>query len=183
MQALRHTALGILIGLIASALIILIASPPSGNAIALLPTSTLAPLTIYVNGQVHNPGLYSLAPGSRVDDALTAAGGPLPEAALEAVNLAQPLFDGQQIYVPNQVETAQNAEQLSQLANPIDLNTATLEQLDQLPGIGPSKAQDILTYRQNNGAFDKIEQIMDVPGIGPALFEKIKDLIFVSKRN
>ena len=183
MQALRQTTLGILIGLLGAALILLIASPPHGKAITLLPTPTPAPILVHVNGQVAHPGLFSLAPGSRVDDALTTAGGVLPDAALDTINLAQPLFDGQQIHVPKQDEIPQKSETLSTLTSPIDINTATLEQLDQLPGIGPSKAQDIITYRQNNGAFDTIEQIMDVPGIGPVLFEKIKGLIYVTSSN
>ncbi len=183
MQALKMIALGILIGLIGTALILLIASPPQGMAVDLLPTSTKAPITIYVNGEVANPGLYTLPPGSRLADALAAAGGALPDAALANLNLAQLLLDGQQILVPKQTNTTLPTPTGAPIAYPIELNTATLEQLDQLPGIGPSKAQDIITYRQKIGAFDKIEQIMDVPGIGPVLFEKIKDLIIVLPGN
>ncbi len=183
MQALKQTTLGILIGLIGAALILLIASPPNGMGVELLPTSTQAPITIYINGQVAHPGLYTLPPGSRITDALAAAGGSLPDAAIASLNLAQILQDGQQVLVSKQIDATLPTPTGVPIAYPIDLNTASLEQLDQLPGIGPSKAQDIITYRQNNGAFDKIEQIMDVPGIGPALFEKIKGLIIATPNN
>lgn len=183
MQALKQITLGIIIGSIGAALVLLIAAPPRGTAIALLPTSTRTPLTVYVSGEVAKPGLYTLAPGSRVTDALEAAGGTLPDAGLDKINLAQLLYDGQQIYVNENSDTAQTSEMTTEPVFPIDINTAAAEQLDQLPGIGPSKAQDIITYRQNNGAFDKIEQIMDVPGIGPSLFEKIKSMIVVSTGN
>lgn len=188
MHALKHTAAGVLIGAATAAAILVVASPPQGLPIEVLPSPTPSPLTVYVSGAVAAPGLYTLPPGSRVSDAVTAAGGALEGANITQLNLAQRLIDGQMIQV-DQVEYVSPEEfpeksEVSESADlPIDLNSATQDQLEQLPGIGPAKANDIIAYRQKVGGFDTIEQIMEVSGIGPATFEKIKDYITVSPRN
>lgn len=179
MQVIKNITVGILIGLIATAAILLIATPQHGAALALLPTQTPSPLMVYITGAVVSSGLYSLPPDSRVTDALISAGGTQPDADLSALNLAQRLVDGQKIDVPRISEQGSVPNRVSSITTLIELNSATLEQLDELPGIGPSKAEDIITYRQKIGGFDKIEQILDVPGIGPALFDQIKELITV----
>lgn len=157
-------------------------------------TVTEPPAEIYVDvcGAVSAPGVYKLDPDSRVFQAIEAAGGMLPEAAGSSVNQAQPVSDGQQIYVPTQEEidqgtvtlpsdnsskpeeTQQNTE-----TGKINLNTADTETLKTLSGIGDAKAQAIIAWREENGSFSSIEDIMQVPGIKESTFTKIKDKIAV----
>jgi competence protein ComEA len=168
----------------------IVIQPPAATATP-QPTATPAPIRIYVNGQVKNPAVYTLPPGAIVQEAIAQAGGFTPQALTDPVNLALPLTDGMHIYVPHQDEAAQLPQVVSSSppagvssspgspAGLVNLNTATLEQLDTLPGIGPSTAQKIVEYREANGSFATIEAIMDVPGIGPAKFEQLKTLITV----
>ena len=151
-----------------------------------LPTSTLTPLRVYVTGAVHQPGVFRFPPGSIVQDALHAAGGPLASADLDTVNLALELRDQLQLYVPREGEAnppapisggASGDETASEA--PIDVNTATADELEALPGIGPARAQDIVAYREAHGAFERIEEIQDVSGIGAMIFEGLKDMITV----
>ena len=137
-------------------------------------------LVVHVVGQVFRPGLYSLPDGSRVDDAISKAGGPRPRAALEAVNLAAPVADGQQIVVPSRRQAAQalaGGAGGGGAGGRVHLNSATLEQLDELPGIGPVTAQKILDYRTEHGAFGSVEELDAVPGIGPATLAELRDLV------
>lgn len=157
------------------------------------PTGTPAPVRIYVNGQVVAPAVYTLPPDSIVQAAVAAAGGFTGQANTAVVNLAQPLSDGMQIYVPAVGEAVSAPVTVAEPAassagvggmgttssNLININTATLDQLDTLPGIGPSTAANIIQHRENNGPFASTEAIMDVTGIGPAKFGQIKDLITV----
>jgi competence protein ComEA len=109
-------------------------------------------VVVHVVGQVFKPGLYSLPDGSRVDDAISKAGGPKPKAALELVNLAAPVADGQQIIVPSRRQAAQAAAGVAGApGGRVHLNSATLEQLDELPGIGPITAQKILFHWSDDG--------------------------------
>jgi competence protein ComEA len=137
-------------------------------------------LVVHVVGQVFKPGLYSLPEGSRVDDAISRAGGPKPSAALVAVNLAAPVADGQQIVVPSKREAAQalaGGSVAGAAGGRVHLNSATLDQLDELPGIGPVTAQKILDYRTEHGAFGSVEELDAVPGIGPATLAELRDLV------
>jgi competence protein ComEA len=137
-------------------------------------------VVVHVVGQVFKPGLYSLPDGSRVDDAISEAGGPKPRAALALVNLAAPVADGQQIVVPSRQEAAQalaGGGAGAALGGRVHLNSATLEQLDELPGIGPVTAQKILDYRTEHGAFGSVEELDAVPGIGPATLAELQDLV------
>jgi competence protein ComEA len=138
---------------------------------------------VYVSGAVMQPGVYQLAPGSRVKDALEAAGGPASKAELEWLNLAAHLEDGDQIWVPQTGENPASSPARSPTGEPgwklVNLNTATVELLEELPGIGPVTAEKILVYREEHGPFQSIEEIQNVSGIGPATFERIKDLITV----
>jgi competence protein ComEA len=137
-------------------------------------------LVVHVVGQVFKPGLYSLPDGSRVDDAITRAGGPRPKAALELVNLAAPVADGQQVVVPSRKEAAQavaGGTAGTGLGGRVHLNSATLEQLDELPGIGPVTAQNILDYRAAHGAFGSVDELDAVSGIGPATLAELRDLV------
>jgi len=144
------------------------AAPPAGEVVA------------HVVGAVRRPGLYHLQLGARVADALRRAGGPTPRADTQLVNLAAPLADGQQVVVPRrQVPGAAPADGPagSQPAGPVHLNTATLEELDALPGVGPITAQKILDYRQKHGAFTSFDELDAVPGIGPARIEQLRDSV------
>ena len=139
-------------------------------------------VVVHVVGAVNEPGLYTLAEGSRIDDAVREAGGAKPKAALELVDLAAPVADGQQVVVPLRSGPAgvpATAESASTGApgGPVHLNTATLEELDALPGVGPVTAQKILDYRAAKGAFSSIEELDAVPGIGPARLEQLKPLV------
>jgi len=136
-------------------------------------------LLVHVVGAVRTPGLYRLDDGSRVDDAIRAAGGAKPKAALDAINLAAPVADGQQVNVPVRGRgTAESGSaSAGTAASSVHLNTATLEELDTLPGIGPVTAQKILDYRDEHGAFSTVDELDAVPGIGPARLAELKKLV------
>ena len=144
-------------------------------------TPTPRPLRVYVSGAVKDPDVYELAANSIVKDAVLAAGGATDEADLDRINLAAPLADGQQIYVPHQGEEDFPVEPPSRAPaaddNKININTADAVALESLPGIGPSLAQRIIDYREANGPFAQIEDIVNVSGIGPGILAKIEDLI------
>ncbi len=139
-------------------------------------------LVIDVAGAVRRPGLYRLRSGSRIDDAIAAAGGATGKAQLDTVNHAAPVADGEQSVVPGRGATAGGAAAGapaggSSPSAPVDLNSATLEQLEGLPGIGPVTAQKILDYRQQHGAFHSVDELQGVPGIGPAHMAQLKGLV------
>jgi competence protein ComEA len=139
-----------------------------------------AKLVVDVAGAVRRPGLHALAPGTRIADAVAAAGGATARADIDAVNLAAPVADGEQIVVPARggpgAAGAASGGAPSPTA-PLDLNTASLEQLDALPGIGPTTAQKILDYRQAHGAFHSVAELDAVPGIGQGRLEQLKGLV------
>jgi competence protein ComEA len=164
---------------------LLAAHPPAEPAAepAALVTAEPAPATqllVHVVGAVRKPGLYRLEEGSRIDDALAAAGGARAKAALDLVNLAAPVADGQQIVVPRRgaedVAGPAGAGEAAPGAK-VHLNTATLEDLDTLPGVGPITAQKILDYRDEHGAFGSVEELDAVPGIGPARLAELRELV------
>ena len=132
-------------------------------------------LVVHVVGAVHRPGLYRLAQGSRVADAVRRAGGATRRADVSLVNLAAPLADGIQVVVPVKAAAGQPSAGTT-AEGPVHLNIATLEQLDELPGVGPVTAQKILDYRQENGAFSSLDELDAIPGIGPARIEQLRDV-------
>lgn len=137
-------------------------------------------IRVYVCGAVANPGVVEIPGGSRVEDALTAAGGFAPSAAREAVNLADWVSDGQQVYFPTEEENVTVQEQKAEAASGlVNINTADVGALCALPGIGESRARDIISYREANGGFESCEDIMKVSGIKTAVYEKIRDKITV----
>ncbi|CAJ1496088.1 ComEA family DNA-binding protein [[Mycobacterium] kokjensenii] len=160
-------------------------------------------VVVSVVGLVHKPGLATLSPGSRIADALTAAGGALDGADTIGLNLARPLVDGEQIVVglappdgppvlgssvgptapgpdaPHTGATPAAERPEPKPGQPIDLNTATVEQLDALPGVGPVTAAAIVAWRDTHGRFTRVEQLGDVDGIGPARLEKLRALVRV----
>jgi competence protein ComEA len=150
--------------------------PAAGAGVTGLPSSRVV---VDVVGAVRRPGLYRLARGSRIADALTRAGGATAKADLAQVNLAAPLADGEQIVVPRRGTGVAGAGSGSAAAPaaPVQLSTATLEQLDSLPGVGPVTAQKILDYRQKHGAFQSVDELDAVPGIGPKRLEQLHELV------
>ncbi len=167
----------------------------------------LAPLTdevvVHVAGLVRSPGLHRLPVGARVDDALEAAGGPLPEAWLEALNLARALTDGEQLLVPGQPSAEEAGAGLPgpgagaasgagaggavvgaggggiRADGTVDLNRATVAELETLPGVGPVLAQRLVDHREANGPFTAVGQLRDVRGIGEKTFQALADLVSV----
>ena len=196
MKNILYVLIGLMAGFVLAAILLIVTRLPGGQPVTLEPAPTQAPIVIQIIGEVVKPGVYKLPDGSRVQDAVDAAGGLLAEADSNSVNLAARLEDGQQISIPSQnasmsvpsapLATSAPFTIISTLtptavssASLININTATLQQLDTLPSIGPVTAQSIVTYRQQHGPFQHIEDIMNVPGIGPVTFDKIQRLITV----
>ena len=135
---------------------------------------------VHICGEVYEPGVYALPEGSRIFEAVEAAGGLTDEAAEESLNLAGVITDGMQIVIISKEEAISRKEaEAAVSAGIVNLNQASKEQLMTLPGIGESRAEDILRYRKEHGSFQTIEEIMKVPGIKDAAFQKIKDSIGV----
>ena len=138
-------------------------------------------VAVHVAGRVRRPGLVRLPAGSRVLDAVRAAGGTTPGADLDAVNLARKLVDGEQVRIPARGQAAAPPPAGvpgAQAAGPLDLNTATAEQLDTLPGVGEVTAGRIVAYRTAH-PFTSVDELLEVPGIGQRRFEQLKDLVTV----
>lgn len=155
--------------------------PPPPAATPAMPQS----LRVYVSGAVARPDVYELSGGSTVKDAITAAGGPAENADLDRINLALSVQHQQHVYVPVKGEVGLSAlvpSNPSPAGAPcVDINRATAKELETLPNIGPALAERIISYRQTHGPFARIEDIKEVSGIGEKTFEKIKDLICVSR--
>lgn len=176
---------------------------PRSSATTGPPPAPDRPVVVSVVGLVRTPGLVTLAPGARIADALQAAGGAVNGADTIGLNMARPLEDGEQIVVGLAPAPGQPAGLGSSVASgpasthaptstapglgpprakpgePVDLNTATVAQLDSLPGVGPVTAAAIVAWRQTNGKFTSVDQLADVDGIGPARLEKLRALVRV----
>jgi competence protein ComEA len=152
--------------------------PPAAAAgVTGLPSSRVV---VHVVGAVRQPGLYRLRQGSRIADAVTRAGGATAKADLAQVNLAAPLADGEQVVVPRRGApgaVAGTGPSSGAPAGPVQLSTATLEELDTLPGVGPATAQKILDYRDKHGAFSSVDELDAVSGIGPKRLEQLRELV------
>jgi len=167
----------------------------AGGVAVSLPTNALASVSIVVHvaGEVKNPGVYTLSNSARMIDAVLAAGGATARADLEVINLATPLIDSSQIYVPTKgsaerpvfarPQPGMNGVQLTQSSpdsgGVVNINRASVAELDALPGIGPSTAQAIVDYRTTNGPFGSPEDLLNVKGIGPAKFDAMRKLVGV----
>ena len=140
-------------------------------------------LVVHVVGAVQRPGLYRLREGSRIADAVARAGGPGPHAYLAAVNLAAPLADGMQVVVPRRLPGAPAVGDPGAGGDAVlgggkvSLASATIEQLDSLPGVGPVTAQRIIDYRTEHGPFASVDDLDAVPGIGPARLDQLRELV------
>ena len=198
MKSWWKVAFGILCVLLGGGLIYLVSSPPRGVPLQLLPLPSPAPIQVHVAGAVIHPGVYSLPAGSRLEQAIQAAGGAASSADLQALNLAAFLEDGSQLLVPTKAPLATatpnnpqvRATDLPTQASdwktstptvtfPININTATLQELDALPYIGQIRASEIIAYRQAHGPFKRIEDLLKVYGITQEVFDRIKGLITV----
>jgi competence protein ComEA len=175
------------------------AAPPPGQLLAASPApasagapsgapSTAPPVVVYVCGAVARPGVYSLDQGSRVADALAAAGGASAKAEVSSINLAAKLSDGQQVVVPKKGAAAPAAAPAAGASGAaagtgptaiVNLNTATAAELDALQGVGPSTAQKIIDYRTANGGFKSVDELKNVAGIGDAKFAALKPYVTV----
>ncbi|MGB8862071.1 MAG: ComEA family DNA-binding protein [Ilumatobacteraceae bacterium] len=161
------------------------ASPVTATTGVAVPST----LVVHVAGAVQAPGVYQLPAGARAVDAVQAAGGLAADANSDAINLAAPLADGQRVYVPRVGEAvpvvvggssgAAESSGAAAATGPVNLNSATADDLDSLPGVGPSTAAAILAYRDQHGPFASVEALADVRGIGPAKLEALRGLVTV----
>jgi competence protein ComEA len=158
-----------------------VSSPPPAPSVGEA-TQTSATVVVSVVGRVQSPGLVTLPTGARVADAIAAAGGLLPGTDGASVNLAAVVSDGEQVAVGMPGASGGAAPSAAGPAGPpgkVNLNTATVADLDGLPGIGPVLAQRIVDYRDQQGRFASVDQLDDVPGIGPAIFAQLTKLVTV----
>ncbi len=196
MKGWQQITLGIFIGFLLAGLVLIFVLPQRGSAIVLItktpdltpiPTATLSLIRVHLTGAVNAPGMLTLPKGACLVDAIEKAGGLIEGYDSNLLNLAEILQDGARIHIPNLVEQESNfnnpqrSQPLLNIEEPIlvNINTADLDTLVLLPGIGPSKAQAIINYREQNGLFMRIEDIQKVKGIGPGIFDSIKDLITI----
>lgn len=194
----RQFLFGLLAGLASAGILVVISRRPVGRPVELRPPLEPLGLRVQVTGVVALPGVYALPPGSIVQDAVNAAGGALPDADLSGINLALPLADGMRIVIPlrspagppnfqTPPDSSRPASSQPPVSDPgptpsggtVNINTATLEELETLPGIGPATAQKIVDYREANGPFLSVEDLIYVSGIGPATMDRLRPLITV----
>ena len=220
--AWRPYVFGLLMGLLAAAVILVVNRAERGTPVVLIPAPTIAPSPlpqptataqpwrVHVSGAVQTPGVYVLAPGAIVQDALQAAGGALRGAALEGLNLAAPLADGAQLQValrapPTSTASVASAAEVAPGNTPassptadaksgvvgvpassgsagalVNINTASAAQLEALPKVGPAIALRIIEYRTQHGPFATLEALMNVKGIGPSTFEALRAFITIT---
>jgi competence protein ComEA len=135
-------------------------------------------LVVHVAGAVNHPGVHTVKPGSRIVDAIAAAGGAAPDAEVDLLDLAAKVSDGQRIYVPRQGDDPALAggggDDGGNGSGPVNVNLASADELDALPGVGPSLAAAIIEYRQRHGPFSSVDQLLDVPGIGESKLASLR---------
>ena len=152
---------------------------PRATPAAGVPTS-IAAATAHAAGAVTKPGVYKLPPGARVTDLLDAAGGPTADADLDQLNLAATVGDGERIYIPRRGEAVPPSAGAAQATGgPVDLNRATADELDALPGVGPATAKAIIDHRTKNGRFRTVDDLLEVRGIGEAKLADLRDKVKV----
>ena len=164
----------LLSGFLIAGLVILLLERDNSQPIKIIPAPTPEPMKVYLSGDVEYPGVYELPKNSRVEDLFSLA--KVDNFPFEKFNLSAKLYDGQHIHIENSISTKnQNIIDLHSIR--ININEASVDQLMDLPGIGETKANEIVQYRATNGYFDRIEDILNVPGIGESTFNQFKDLI------
>jgi competence protein ComEA len=173
---------GVLIGLLASGMILLLTARPQGQPVRLLPPPTPGPCQVHVAGAVVSPGVYSLPCDSLVQDAIARAGGMAEAGEAGGLNLAAGVHDHQKILVPSRLPASTAAAGSAAPAEAasgglLNLNTASAAELEDLPGIGPSLAKAIVSFREAHGPFVAPDELLDVPGIGPAKLAGLRDLV------
>jgi len=197
MKSWWTVALGIVLGLLSTGVILLASQPPRGNSITLLPPPTPIPIQVYISREVQNPGVYSLSRDSRVQNAVLAAGGFTNDFVNTSLILSAHLEEGIRVHIPGQIQaeiTAPTAASTSKdqdtpsrstslptefPSKRININTADQTTLETLSGIGPVTALKVTTFREENDPFMSIDEIQKVSGIDPAIFEDIKDFFTV----
>ena len=185
LKSVLYMASGILLGLFLAVLVWVVARNPTGEAVTLRPVPTERPIIVHVTGAVPRPGVYALPQGARVQDAISAAGGFLAEAEKSEINLERLIEDGEKFDIPyiegaSPIIPPPGETVVAVTTELIDINIASQAELESLPGFGPTTAQKIIEYREQNGPFLAIEDIVNVSGIGPGTYERIKDLITVT---
>jgi competence protein ComEA len=175
MKPWQLLVIGVLCGILMGGIIFLVASRPSQPSLEIISPTQVTSIVVSVAGEVVHPGVYTLPAGARVNDALQTAGGMTADADASAINLAETLEDGQQIYLPSSISTPT----LTSEQGKININTASLEELEALPGIGAAKAQAIIDYRNKYGNFQSIDDLLYISGFGPAIIQEIEDSIKV----
>jgi len=179
---------GIIGAVVVSLAVLLVRRPEPPRVVVQQPTARPAPspivpalLVVHLSGEVIAPGVYQLPVGARIDDALKAAGGPTIDGDIQRLNLAARLADGQQIVVPKRASPmlAPDASSPSPAPGRINLNLASVAELDQLPGVGPVTAQRIVAYREQHGPFTAVEELHQAKLVNAATFEKIKELVTI----
>ena len=171
---------GLFTGLLVAGILYLLLAEPRGAPVLLRPPPTLSPLRVHVAGAVRRPGIVEVPPEAIVADAIEAAGGALPGADLSALNLAAPVEPGLRIIVPLPGTALPTEVSSAALASGIlDLNRATAAEFEGLPGIGPTLAAAIVQYREQNGPFQSVDELLNVPGIGPTRLSQLRALVRV----
>jgi competence protein ComEA len=150
------------------------ATPTTSHTAVSVSAPRAAAALVHVVGAVRRAGVYRVPAGRRIEDAIRLAGGATRHADLQAINLAAKVADGQQVVVPRRGATPAAAAPGGASSAPINLNTATAEQLDTLDGVGPSTAEKILTFRQQHGGFSSLDDLTQIPGIGPKKLAALK---------
>lgn len=180
MKTWQSIVVGIITGFLLAGLVFLVALRPAQKALQLIPPTPISSITVDIDGQVGKPGILQLPENSRVNDAVQAAQGLLPNADTSQVNLAAYLRDGDKVYIPAIIGDPSSTSTTNQLQL-IDLNHATLDEIDSLPGIGPQKAQQIIAYRDTYGPFTQLEDLLFVSGIGQSILDQIRDKVIFTR--
>jgi competence protein ComEA len=173
LKSWQQSALIFLAGVAFTAVGFIISSPPRGKPVVLTPVSPVS-IVVHLDGAVRQPGVYTLPAGSRIQDAVEMAGGFTTDARMDTLNLAKRMQDGYKITIPSKQEI-----QSTPIDDLLDINQATLAELDQLPGIGETRAQSIIDYRSEHGLFTSVDDLQEVPGISADVFSNIRELVII----
>jgi competence protein ComEA len=197
LSRLVGTAIGVVVTAIGAWWVVRVPPPPVEQSIEMAPPSTvvgsidigsidigsidIGSIVVHVAGEVITPGVYELPAGSRLIDAIEAAGGSTSRADTDAINLAMPVSDAQQVLVPRKGARRSSPQggggNAAATDSRVNLNTASATELETLPGVGPQTAQAIITHRNERGPFLSVDELLDVPGIGPAKLAALRERV------